>query len=242
MKKIFVLTDNFYLYTAFQKIIANKNVEVDYYCSVQSKQTFYHEFEQGVMRPINVKLDYPLLLKKDYAIGFSCHSKQIFPPELVSQLMCINIHPGLNPYNRGFFPHVFSLINGLPAGVTIHIMDEKIDHGNVIIQEEIKIGMSDTSLDIYHKILKKEIELLDLHLEDILQKKFSTMPLLSEGNYNSLQDYLNLCEIDLDQKMTMREAINYLRAMTHPPYKNCFFWDGDHKIFVTLNFEREKRA
>ena len=37
----------------------------------------------------------------------------------------------------------------------------------------------------------------------------------------------------------MKEAINYLRAMTHPPYKNSYFIDEDgNKIFVSIELEK----
>lgn len=62
-------------------------------------------------------------------IVFSLHCKQIFPQSLVEAVTCINVHPGYNPYNRGWYPQVFSIMNGLPAGVTIHKMDDKVDHG-----------------------------------------------------------------------------------------------------------------
>lgn len=48
-----------------------------------------------------------------------------------------------------------------------------------------------------------------------------------------------MCEIDLDKIVTMREAIDYLRAMTHPPYKNSYFIDEHgNKVFVALELEK----
>ncbi|MDE4942708.1 formyl transferase, partial [Francisella tularensis subsp. holarctica] len=38
--------------------------------------------------------------------------------------------------------------------------------------------------------------------------------------------------------VTMREAIDYLRAMTHPTYKNSYFIDEHgNKVFVALELE-----
>ena len=72
-------------------------------------------------------------------------------------------------------------------------------------------------------------------LEELKTRKPS-----SEGNYNSISDYQNMCKIDLNKKVTMKEAIDFLRAMTHPPYKNSFFLDENNKkVFVSLHLEIE---
>ena len=55
-------------------------------------------------------------------------------------------------------------MNKKPVGVTIHEMDVQIDHGPVIVRELVEIADSDTSYDVYQKILKKECELLEKYL------------------------------------------------------------------------------
>ena len=72
----------------------------------------------------------------------------------------------LTPHNRGWFPQVFSLINGKPCGVTIHEIDEKLDHGDIIVQKEVVAEPWDTSLDVYNKILNTEVELIEKYMLD----------------------------------------------------------------------------
>ena len=43
-------------------------------------------------------------ITKNYNLVMSIHCKQLFPTELVNNVRCVNVHPGLNPYNRGWFP------------------------------------------------------------------------------------------------------------------------------------------
>ncbi len=71
-----------------------------------------------------------------YILFISLHCKQIFPQRLTDNYRCINIHPGYNPYNRGWFPQVFSILNKNTAGVTIHEIDQELDHGPIIYQEK----------------------------------------------------------------------------------------------------------
>jgi len=240
MKKIFIVTDNNFIYKEFEKIITiRSDVYVEYFCSLKSLHIFEDEINQNKIKPLLLKEAEDFLIN-NFDLGLSCHSKQIFPAKLVNTVLCINIHPGLNPYNRGWYPQVFSIINKSPAGATIHVMDEEIDHGDIIIQEEVKINLFDTSLDVYNKVQTKEIELLNKVIEDIIDNSFERIKPNSEGNYNSIQDYKALCEIDLNKKVTMKEAINYLRAMTHAPYKNSYFIDENgNKIFISIELEKK---
>ena len=239
MKKVFVVTDNIIIFNAFTNIVANKqNVVFEYFCSEKSIKLFEKQIASNQIKTISMKESSDFFIN-NYNLGISCHSKQLFPTKLVNTVLCVNIHPGLNPYNRGWFPHVFSIINGLPVGATIHIMDEEIDHGDIIIQEEVEINSYENSLDIYNKVQAKEIELFSHVIDDILENKFSRINPNSEGNYNSSQDYKIMCEINLNKKVTMKEAIDYLRAMTHTPYKNSYFIDKDgSKVFVSLEMEK----
>lgn len=113
------------------------NVVFDYRYSPFNDE-FAGRFGSEEVTPMRVSENIGTILR-DYSCVIALHCKQVFPAELVKGIRCINIHPGLNPYNRGWFPHVFSIINGLPVGVTLHEMDKELDHGPIIDQEELKV-------------------------------------------------------------------------------------------------------
>jgi len=65
-------------------------------------------------------------------------------------LGCINVHPSLLPAYRGPAPGYWMLRNGERiAGVTIHLMDERLDTGDILLQAafEIPAGMSAAALE-----------------------------------------------------------------------------------------------
>lgn len=235
---ILVITDNLFIFEEFKKITLQpryKKINFDYRFSKNNTTLINKKYDDFM--PIDLKKDYIGLINK-YELIISLHCKQIFPSELVNNIRCINIHPGLNPYNRGWFPQVFSIINKFPIGVTIHEMDEQLDHGPIIIQKELKIYDWETSYDVYKRILLLEIELLKENLVKIIYNDYKTYPPNLEGNINYKKDFVKLCEIDLDKKVTYREAIEYLRAMSFKGYKNAYFYDGDgNKIFVEIELE-----
>lgn len=236
---IFILTDNKFWYRKAKAIFAETEHNVSYFCSPKGVSLFKKEIEDGGIGSIDVKKDTQYLIE-NFVLGFSCHCKQIFPKSLVESVRCINIHPGLNPHNRGWFPQVFSILNNKPIGATIHAMDSEVDHGDILYQKEVKVFDWDTSKSIYDRVLEAEFTLFEENIKDLISGVCKHSKMSNEGNYNSINDYKALLEIDMEKTVTMREAIDYLRAMTHPPYKNAYFLtEKGEKVFVAIDIEKE---
>lgn len=236
---IFVLTDNKWWFDKASKAFENTDYQVNFFCSPKGVHLFEDEINQGVIEPLDVKENCKYLIES-FDLGFSCHCKQIFPKSLVENVRCINVHPGFNPYNRGWFPQVFSLLNKKPIGATIHLMDSEVDHGDILYQRQVEIFEWDTSKSIYDRVLEAEFKLFKENFEALIVGDCEQVKMTNQGNYNSISDYKSLLEIDMDKTVTMREAIDYLRAMTHPPYKNAYFLtENGEKVFVALDIEKE---
>ncbi len=237
--KVMVLTDNDFIYNSFKELIKHEkfcNIEFDFFFSWTNTE-FSQKYIGNDFKSVNLKQMVDVILDK-YQLVLSLHCKQLFPKKLVNGVRCINVHPGFNPFNRGWYPQVFSIINKLPAGVTIHEMDELLDHGPIIVQKMVEIQSWETSYDVYSKIQNIEIELLSAHLRDILDNNYDTKKPVSKGNINLKKDFNVLCELDLEKTMTLKEAIDYLRAMTFAGYKNAYFYDEKgNKVYVEINLE-----
>jgi len=178
------------------------------------------------------------MMISDYSLVLSIHCKQIFPKLLVSAVRCVNVHPGLNPYNRGWFPQVFSIINGLPSGVTIHEIDEELDHGLIIAQREYKIDAWDTSGSAYAKIMAIERDLVLSHFLSIRDRNYQAVAPCEEGNLNFKKDFDRLKCLDLSEYGTFGEFINRLRALTHGDFQNAYFVDASGtKVFVRISLD-----
>ena len=233
---ICIFTDNAYIYEGFCALLPRfPEHTFDFFYSPWNSAFSPREN----FRPLRLKEQTPDFYDR-YDLFLSLHSKQLFPDALVENHLCINVHPGLNPHNRGWFPQVFSILNGLPVGVTIHKMDTELDHGPILWQEELPIYPQDTSKDVYDRILAKELELLDRHLEDILTGSYTLTPMAEEGNINYKADFDVLCPIDLSEPATYGAVIDRLRALTHAPYQNAYFVDADgKKVYVGITLRKE---
>ncbi|CAH7459555.1 dTDP-4-amino-4,6-dideoxyglucose formyltransferase [Vibrio chagasii] len=237
--KVLVISDNTIIFEKVRQIFLKNNLEdvtFDFGCSPESERVFSSWQDVSV---IDVKAQAKTIVD-NYQLVISCHCKKIFPPELVNHVRCINIHPGLNPYNRGWYPQVFAINNKLPHGVTIHEMDEEIDHGDIIAQKNLTIYPYETSLDVYNRVLEAEVSLFEDNFKSIIRNTYEPVKMSSSGNYNGISDFKELCQLDLTQKGTLEEHIDLLRSMTHGEHKNAYFNYKGKKVFVGVSLVIEE--
>lgn len=244
-KSILVLTDNLIMADHFQTIFEGmKSVpKVKYAVSPASDKMEFSQKLGVSIEKINLKDNATIdWIKNCFSLVISMHCKQLFPPDLTGSVKCINVHPGLNPYTRGWYPQVFAIINDLPIGATIHEMDEQLDHGNIIGQIEVKKELIDTSLTLYNKVLKAEVNLLKKHLLSIIENTYTISAPDSEGELFLKRDFKNLCEIELDQVSTALDFLNHLRALTHGDFNNAYFINPEsgRKVYVKISLTEDE--
>lgn len=238
--RLLVVTDNPYLAENLYKILHRIGFTDFKFAYSSGSEELFTDFKHPIEK-IRIKKEIDNILDS-FDLIFSIHCKQIFPKKLTDSKKCINVHPGLNPYNRGWYPQVFAIMNKLPHGATIHEMDEQLDHGPIIAQKEVEIHSYDTSLAVYDRVLAAELTLLEENIEGILSNNYKIMLPFRDGNINSIRDFKDQCQLDLNQVITMRDAIDKIRAFTHGQYKNLFYIDEDtgEKIFISINMSKEK--
>lgn len=88
------------------------------------------------------------------------------------KLGTFNLHASLLPAYRGAAPIHWSIINGdTKTGVTTFFIDDKIDTGEIILQEEIAISDTETVGSLHDKLMFLGADLVS-----------KTIDLISEGN------------------------------------------------------------
>jgi len=88
---------------------------------------------------------------------------QILPKRIldIPPYGCINIHPSLLPKYRGAAPIQRAIINGeQTTGVTIMLMDEGEDTGDIILQKEVEIFDDDTAITLHDRLAQIAASLL----------------------------------------------------------------------------------
>ena len=95
----------------------------------------------------------------------------------VPRFGCINVHPSLLPRWRGAAPIQRSIESGDKlSGITIIKMKEKLDAGDIIYQEPVKIGNNDSSLSLHKKFVEVGTDILLLTLDSITENNYMMYP------------------------------------------------------------------
>ncbi len=126
--------------------IANKSKIKNYYVKYSNKRNF----ENHVLKLLNKnKIDLICLA------GFMKILSKKFIKKFSKPI--INIHPSLLPKYKGLNTHSKAIKNrDKYSGATVHIVNDKLDSGKIIIQEKVKILKSDKEKTLKKKVLKIE--------------------------------------------------------------------------------------
>jgi len=109
--------------------------------SIQSLAIYNNIDFSYIKNPNDIEFIKYLNLKNlDFIVSYSAPS--IFKDMLlkVPKYNCINLHCSLLPYYSGIMPSFWVLyFKELYTGSSVHLMDSKIDNGNLVLQEKINI-------------------------------------------------------------------------------------------------------
>ena len=171
------------------------------------------------------------------SIGLSVLFGYVLQPVLlrVFEKGCLNLHPSLLPYNRGSFPNVWSIVDGTPAGVTIHYMDQSIDTGDIVAQVPVSVEPVDTGHSLYQKLETVAFDLFRQTWPKLVSGTAPRVPQPAGAAPRRKRDVLAVDRIDLDRTYTARELINILRARTFPPYDGAYFEQEGRRVYLDLH-------
>ncbi|AGA56415.1 methionyl-tRNA formyltransferase [Thermobacillus composti KWC4] len=96
--------------------------------------------------------DEPWLNRVDFLVSYGY--RHILRPAVFDRFgnRAINLHISLLPWNRGADPNVWSFLEDTPKGVTIHVIDERLDTGHILLQEEVAMNELDTLRTSYNRL------------------------------------------------------------------------------------------
>ncbi len=124
----------------------------------------------------------------------------------------INVHGSLLPKYRGAAPIQWSVLNGdKKTGITTMYMDEGMDTGDIILQEEVEIGENETTGELWERLSKTGANLLVKTLEKI---ENGTAPRKKQPSDFTMAPMLNkeMARIDWENK-TAKEIKNLVRGL-----------------------------
>lgn len=148
---------------------------------------------------------------------------KIIPKEVVEKpkFGALNVHPSLLPKYRGASPIETSILNDdKKAGVTIMLMDEKMDHGPILLQKEIDFREYKNKKETRDFLAKVGGEMLTKVIPDFLEGKIKP----EEQNHADATFTKMIKKEDGEIKETDFELKKWLKFVAYNPWPGTFFF------------------
>ena len=151
----------------------------------------------------------------------------------------LNLHPSYLPHNRGKSPNVWPLVEGTPAGVTLHSMDAEFDTGAIIAQRRVETNFSDTGKELHGRLEDAQFELFTDVWPKIESGNIEYTPQDdTDGRYHSKADFVELCELDPEEELSVKTLLDRLRALTFPPFDNAYLDINGERYYVDVEIRK----
>ncbi len=147
----------------------------------------------------------------------TCAYGQILPPSIleIPPLGCVNVHASLLPLYRGAAPIQRAIMDGqTKTGVTIMQMDEGMDTGPILLQEEIDIGPTDDFEQVHDRLIHLGSRLLVEALNGLARGELCPRP--QEGT-PSMAPSLRTGDLMIDWSLPAKSIHNRIRALSPAP-------------------------
>ncbi len=196
--------------------------------------------EQGlnILQPVSLKDDEFIeeikALQPDLivVVAFRILPKSIFK---IPKYGSINLHASLLPKFRGAAPINWAIINGeRETGVTTFFLQEKVDTGSIIFQNQIDISPDDTAGTLHDKL--KELGALTVYSTvNLIENSGGSPPAAKQNNSEATpapKIFKQDCRINFDRQVD--KVYDFIRGLS--PYPGAFTEHNGKilKIYTTV--------
>jgi len=158
---------------------------------------------------------------------------QILPTEIIRgpKEGCINIHPSLLPKYRGAAPINRALMAGEEkTGVTIMQMDEGVDSGAILIQEETPIGPEENYGELHDRLALLGADLLRMALAMHISGTIQPRP--QDHSLATAAPRIGREEGRIDWKKDCGQIVSLIRGLSPVPCAQTLLGGKQLRIFA----------
>lgn len=168
------------------------------------------------------------------AYGISALFGHIFSHELISKFIggILNLHPSLLPFGRGANPVSWSIIDRLPQGITLHLIDKTLDTGDIIFQKEIFTSLEMTAGEIYEITMAELLDAFSTYFPKWINGELSPYPQpTTVATFHKSSDLSDLRLIKENDFGSFGEFIRRIQASTFSDGRLPLFADRSGKVW-----------
>lgn len=202
-----------------------------------SVKVYAREHQLNILQPTNLKD--PKFIKEldglkadlQIVVAFRMLPKAVWA---MPRLGTFNLHASLLPEYRGAAPINWAIINGeRETGVTTFFIDDKIDTGEILLQNKTTISDEETAGTLHDKLMYLGA---DLVLETIHKIESKEIVPSKQQEEKSLKEAHKLhketCEIDWLQNIAT--IYNFIRGLSPYPTAWTTLYNGEEELFLKI--------
>jgi len=211
-------------------IVTNKK----FYSGLRSSFPNYHDVDFISNEARNVDAILLAIKKLDIDTLISVQHNWILPKTVLDAVNgnAFNLHNAKLPEYKGYNSIFYSLINNDSAYTsTIHLMNEVVDSGDIIIEGITKIYPDDTALSLYARTVDVATNTFLSFLNMLKDKNFTRKPMGKGGEYFNRGHMEKMKNINIKDNSEIIERI--IRASYFPPYEPAYIMVGKKKNYLT---------
>lgn len=191
----------------------------------------------NVLQPTNLKNDDFLETLKSLnanlqiVVAFRMLPKEVWN---MPKYGTFNLHASLLPQYRGAAPINWAIINGeTKTGVTTFFIDEKIDTGAIILQDETSIEKTDNAEDLHDRLMNLGAKTVLKTVERIQNDNFKTTKQPNHDNLKlAYKIHRETCEIDWSKPI--EDIYNFIRGLSPYPAAWTTLENANSKIITKI--------
>ncbi len=168
-------------------------------------------------------------LKKYSADCFVVVAFKILPKEIftIPKLGTVNVHGSLLPAYRGAAPINWAIMNGdTETGVTTMLIDAKVDTGDILLQERVKITDLMTAGELHDILANKGASILIKTLEMLDKEQIN--PISQNSSNATKAPKIDKQTAAIDFNMSSKKVHNQIRGLS--PYPGAYTFIKNKKI------------
>ena len=157
----------------------------------------------------------------------------------IPRLGCINVHPSLLPKYRGAAPIQWAILNGDKiTGVTTMYMNEKMDEGDILLQEQVEVLPDETTGDLWNRLSKIGARLL---VETVKNIKDGKATRIKQSDNFTIAPMIEKKDAKIDwEQMDTSKIKNLVRGLNPILGAYCFYNDKKVKFWKVQKFTIEE--
>jgi len=158
---------------------------------------------------------------------------QLLPKGIIGfpKFGCLNIHPSMLPKYRGAAPLNWTIIRGeKKTGVTIMLMDEGMDSGDILLQQETPLSATETFGQLHDRLANDGADLLMKAIEQVIAGTVLRQP--QDSSSVTFAPRLTKETGRINWQSSCTDIVNLIRGLSPAPAAYTFLEEQKLKIFT----------